>query len=226
MGAEARAQLLADAVRSSFSPLPFETPLERALYFVERERLHALLDVWLEYELARSPFAVIAAERAESVRFEGLEFAVRVDRVDRLDSDRQLVVDYKTGLSSPADWAPPRMNEPQLPFYALAVVGPRAAGVAFAQLRTGRYAWLTAPRGADRDDADTADEWEALVELWRSDLASLCAGVRAGDALPDPKLGSQTCRRCDQHVFCRVAELSRAADDGSEDDTGEGDADA
>lgn len=218
LGAEARADLLRDAVRAAFSPLPFETPVERALFFVERERLERLIDVWLEYEFVRAPFTVIAAERSETVRFGGLAFSVRVDRIDRLEDGAQLLVDYKTGRCAQKDWDVPRMDEPQLPFYALAIAGERAAGVAFARLRTGDYAWVAAPRGVERGEADDGEAWVAQCAAWQADLEALCDGVVHGDARPDPKHGEQTCRRCDQHLLCRIAEIARTGENADEDD--------
>ncbi len=51
----------------------------------ERDRLQNLLGKWLQVERARAPFVVEALEGSDQIaRFAGLEFRVRIDRVDRL----------------------------------------------------------------------------------------------------------------------------------------------
>jgi hypothetical protein len=49
-------------------------------------------------------------------------------------------------------------------------------------------------------------DWETLLAEWRRNLDLLGEGFARGDARVDPKNESQTCRRCDQQVFCRIAE--------------------
>ena len=58
-------------------------------------------------------------ERGKQVaRHADLEFAVSIDRVDRLADGARVLIDYKTGNAA-ADWRGERPDNPQLPIYAL-----------------------------------------------------------------------------------------------------------
>jgi ATP-dependent helicase/nuclease subunit B len=202
-----RQQRVRDAVQRDLRPLPFETAVERELFFIERERVLTLVDRWLEFELEREEFAVIASEQAVEVSFAGLSFNTRIDRVDRLADGSTVIVDYKTGKCSVRDWDMPRMNAPQLPLYALTAPHEAIAGIAFAAVDRARPNWLEEPSASSASDG----EWSTLAALWQADLALLAAEICSGRAEPAPKRGNETCRNCEQALFCRRVELSNAA---------------
>ena len=210
-----RGRMIRDAIGENFAPLPFETTLERELRFVERERLATLLDIWLDFELSRPPFTVVAVEQPATVTFEEVDFRIRVDRIDRLGDDQETIIDYKMGGCRAADWSVPRLNQPQLPFYALTFPSERTHAIAFAKLDRAEPRWIQIP-----DENPAAEQpWTLHCETWRADLAALAAGIRDGDARLDPKLGQQTCRLCEMRLLCRVAEIRVTSDsDGAPDD--------
>ncbi|MEE2982227.1 MAG: PD-(D/E)XK nuclease family protein [Pseudomonadota bacterium] len=211
-----RRRFVLAAISKIFTPLPFETPLEREVFFVERDRLAALIDAWFEFEiqLERPPYSVIAAEQSDAVTFGDLEFRVRVDRVDRMEEGPETVVDYKTGQCRRADWDPPRMNQPQLPFYALTYPSEKIDAIAFARIDEVKPAWLRIP-----DEKDTGGEsFAEHCRAWRADLEDLARGIREGDASLDPKLGVQTCRYCEFDLLCRITEARARSDPGGEQD--------
>jgi len=73
---------------------------------------------------------------------------VRLDRIDRLNDDSLLVIDYKSGTVSPSSWDLPRPDDVQLPLYAGFALddGPENAGA------------LSSPRFAP---ANTRNFWAA-----------------------------------------------------------------
>ncbi len=216
LDAAARAARIADAVAQALPNVPAPTALERAVLDVERGRLHALLDRWLDQELKRTPFAVVAVEDARQVQFGALEFRVRLDRVDRLDDGSEMIVDYKTGRCSSNDWLPPRMNEPQLPFYAVASASSDTRAIAYGRVDSVKPEWITSPY-------EDEEQWAALCAAWAADLSALTAEIAAGLAVPDPKRGSQTCRVCEFDLMCRVREFARlGADDEDSDSNDQG----
>lgn len=211
LSADDRAARVAAAVGESLPLVPAATPLERAVLAVERERLQSLLGRWLDEELKRTPFTVVAVEDPRQVRLGALEFRVRLDRVDRLDDGSEVIVDYKTGRCSRGDWQPPRMNEPQLPFYAVAGESTHTRAIAYGRIDSVKSEWLSS---AYEDEA----QWAAQCAAWAADLATLAAEIAAGLAIAQPKRGSQTCRLCEFDLLCRVREFARL---GSEDEDGD-----
>jgi hypothetical protein len=113
----------------------------RAYLRTERQRLLNLLGPWLDYEAnQRAPFTVRSREETlDDVQIGPLRLDIRVDRVDRIDltqcsgesddepgeepeevhSTGEIILDYKTGPASPADWLGERPDAPQLPLYAV-----------------------------------------------------------------------------------------------------------
>ena len=198
---------ISDTVRRVLRPPPAATALEHELYAVERARLTELLGQWLEFEQTRGAFAVIACEEAYTAQWGGVTLRVRIDRVDRLPDGTVVMVDYKTGPCARTAWEGPRMNEPQLPYYALTAPYRAVGAIAFARVAVGRTQWLQRP-------AESAPaEWAESCAAWRSDLDELHRGIAIGAAEPAPKAGGATCRLCDQALFCRLAEHGSLADD-------------
>lgn len=188
---------------------------------LEKERLLSLARDWLEQELRRAPFEVIACELEQELAVEGVAVRTRIDRIDRLPDGSEVIIDYKTGRAGISDWLGERPDDPQLPLYAVHRKAPVAA-IAFALLRRGRDSGY---RGLARDEgilpdtpafadsrqgrqpaaADAAPDWDDLLAGWRQTLAGLARDYRDGDARVAPKT-AQTCRYCEQHALCRIYE--------------------
>jgi probable DNA repair protein len=183
----------------------------------ERVRLQNLLSGWLEVERLRAPFAVEVLERSvRDARIAGLEFRVRIDRVDRLTDGARVLIDYKTGSAS-ADWRGERPDNPQLPIYALLL--PEAlVSVAYAQVKVGDSKFIPEAARADiykprskatalEDQASFAD----LVDLWSRRIDRIAGEFSAGRAEVAPTL--KACKTCDLQSLCRVPALLQSGSD-------------
>jgi probable DNA repair protein len=185
--------------------------LEGRFAELERVRLARLAREWLELEKTRADFEVAAVEESRSIQIAGLEFASRIDRMDRLVQEGRpggcVLIDYKTGNRvTPKDWEPPRPDDPQLPLYAVAAPEELSA-VAFARLRRGAMRFS----GYSRHERQLPGvkpyrNWPALLAEWKKETDALGAAFAAGEAAVDPKRDLQTCARCDLQTLCRVYE--------------------
>ena len=185
----------------------FETDGERSLpprtRALEGTRLQRLLSGWLALEAGRpTPFAVLACEQESTLEIEGIRVRTIIDRIDRLDDGRLLVIDYKTGQSVDSkNWAAERITEPQLPIYAAIAVplqrdDSRIAGVAFAKVLVKEAAFagvteegglLPGVKGLDDArnkvfDAARFPDWETVLAHWYERIHAVAAEVKAGDA--------------------------------------------
>jgi len=212
--------------RASKRILGGEGGFAHALVDLERRRAAARILALLEQDLAREPFAVVALERKSMPEFEGVEFSLRIDRIDRLSDGTLLLIDYKTGRVNVNDWVGERPREPQLPFYALAAVDGEVSGVAFGCLRAGEEGYSgyaaadvtgTGVRGVAslKRPPEDAASWEQLTAQWRRRLTTLVQDFAGGDARVDPRSVAQDCRYCDLSPLCRRHELALAT--GGED---------
>ncbi|MGH9487648.1 MAG: PD-(D/E)XK nuclease family protein [Terriglobales bacterium] len=165
-----------------------------ALADLERRRLTATVFAWCrDVESTRPPFRVLATEeKSGPVPFAGLDFDLRRDRVDELNSGGRVLLDYKSGRAEKSWWDGDRPEQPQVPLYLLTDPDPSSVtAVAFAQVRTGAMKLIQLDR-----PPETA---------WRRALEALAAEYLAGFAAVQPR-DDGACARCDLHPLCRIYE--------------------
>ncbi|MDZ7842590.1 MAG: PD-(D/E)XK nuclease family protein [Gammaproteobacteria bacterium] len=201
------AEVSARALAGEFADSLFQ----RGFLDIERTRLAGLLREWLAVETQRPWFRVVGTETAMRLELGGAWFDVRADRIDELADGRRVIIDYKTGrLPAVGDWAEPRMDEPQLPMYALSIDEDIAA-LALAGIRRGEcelrgVADNVEDMGSVKPVAELGFQSMAQIRSWwESALGSLVDAYRNGDARVDPR-STRTCRHCDAAPLCRVFE--------------------
>jgi probable DNA repair protein len=190
---------------------------------LEREWQRRAIGALLAIERSRAPFAVVETERELTGRIGGLEFRLRVDRIDAVDGSR-VVIDYKTGRAGSGAWRGARMDAPQLPLYAvLHPDTPGAIAIAQADGSGARFVGVgeesvaldgltPARKFALTEDRAKGFDWTAITQHWWAWLDALARDFAAGRALVDPKLAAATCRRCHLGGLCRV-DAAGARDD-------------
>ena len=205
----------------------------RAYLRTERQRLLNLLGLWLDYEAnQRAPFTVQSREETlRDVQIGPLRLNIRVDRVDCAlgegntgQPSSEIILDYKTGPASPADWLGDRPDAPQLPLYAAVSSAPHLAAVAFASVRPGKEMGLhgyesqegVLPKAAKLK----AESLATQVEDWREVLTALAEDFHSGQARVDPKQYPQTCAHCEQRLLCRLDPTTLDANSLDEDSGG------
>jgi probable DNA repair protein len=189
---------------------------------VERRRLSELGMSWLRIERDRaSPFRIVEAERRRAVSVGGLEVNVQIDRIDELEDGRHVLIDYKTGSSTPSEWDKARPLEPQVPLYAV-THNARVAAALFANLKPGEPGFkgkAEPDAGVPHGRRSAADGLLTAVQVdeWRSNLEALAAEFLQGRAVVEPRDGN--CGYCDATPLCRVTELGLLADGEDEEGT-------
>ena len=199
MDKPARWQAIAGAVAQALQTFENARRITLPARFRELEsaRLAKLLEIWLAVEDKRGhAFEVIACEQAAEVDIEGIKVSMVVDRIDRLDDGRQVIIDYKTGAAiDTKNWADQRITEPQLPIYA-ALVNEDVAAVVFAKVLLDKPGFagiadqkdiLPGVQGIGDERQKTFDpaefpDWIAVVTHWRERLHAVAREVREGQA--------------------------------------------
>ena len=193
-----------------------ERLLTKYYYQLEQQRMVALLDRWLAVERQRANFTIHELEGRHTFRLAQLELSLRIDRIDRLNDGRWLIIDYKTTQQCQVrQWLGERLDEPQLPLYQQLLKDDGSiSGIAFAKVHIDEPTLLGI---AAEDCAETtirfnqqqykitdAKDWQQLTEQWHSTLTALAQDFIAGAAAVDPKKAPQTCVQCDLASVCRV----------------------
>ena len=195
------------AIDEAASAAVRELKLEGRFADLERARLARIAREWLEVEKGRPPFVISSLEEKRTLSFAGLEFAARIDRMDRLSTGGHALIDYKTSRNlTPMQWQPPRPDDPQLALYAVSAKE-EVTAVAFARVRPGEMRFF----GFSRDDealprVQKAKAWEPLLRDWKAEAEKLGGEFARGEAGVDPKKDLMTCRYCGLETLCRVYE--------------------
>jgi len=200
---------------------------------LEEVRLTRLVTEWLEFERTRLEFEVAATEVERKVRIKGLEIKLRLDRMDKLNDGKFLVIDYKSGLVDTKEWET-RASDLQLPLYAafaLDAVTEPLGGLVFAQVRAGDRKFA----GSLSKPKETLFSWingtmslgkqkltEEKLAAWKNAIEELVQAFLDGRVEVDPIDPRKTCERCGLQSLCRIAEgvedEEQPEDGGGEDD--------
>ncbi len=202
---------------------------------LEREalRLQQLIVAGAAVERDRTAFAVLYTERARRVVLGGVSFEFKLDRVDRLEPNGLVIIDYKSGTDKSVEWQHPRPSPPQLLAYLAADWDEPVEALALQYLsrRKARYRGAAATKrllpgvGAafckankNVPDAEARTLWRNATHAWRTQIGELAAQYVAGDARVDPRKHA-TCATCHLTALCRRSELwlDFAPDDEADD---------
>jgi probable DNA repair protein len=168
----------------------------------EQLRLEKAINAWLVLEARREPFSVVEHEHRIETSIGGWIFRLRIDRLDRLSDGTTVIFDYKSSAPSISSWFDGRLEQAQLPLYALAL-GEQVSGVAFAQVSSTKPAKLSGV--SDRAFAKgvkVIEGWSEQQRYWEHALGELIAEAEVGEASARPSLKS--CRYCHYASICRV----------------------
>jgi hypothetical protein len=172
------------------------------------------MHAWLAIEKKRLPFTVIAVEQKKEYRYKNITIRMRVDRIDQLEDDSHVIIDYKTGSPNIQHWLGKRIKEPQLPIYCI-THSATVAAVFFAQLRWNDLCIKGIIDGESEISSVIAFEklskemraptWSEQKIQWKNNINYLLDDFINGKADVDP-LEITTCTHCHLHGLCRIFE--------------------
>lgn len=207
--------LIDNSIELALQQHPAEQALGQRFIRIEKRRLHRLIERWLDLEKERGPFTVIAQEQDLKARIANLDINMQVDRIDQLDDGRHIIIDYKTGRTSPNAWFDERPEQPQLPLYC--ITSPQGIdGIAFGQVRIDdmRFKGIAnedphipgVVSVAEYQHEDIAASWQEQISTWQTILERLGNDFCAGKAEVAPKDPVTSCQYCECQNFCRIRE--------------------
>ena len=186
---------------------------------MEKERACQIVMDFLQIELMREPFAVQQLEQDVKWQRSQVSLSLRMDRIDTLADDQQVIVDYKSG-STPSfrqDWSREVPVNLQLPFYASVMgsgKGKPVAGLLFARLNARQIELkgianedLGIDGLDDRSSWEPAVSWSDLLQRWQRVMEQLADDFSAGKAY-NRAWRENDLQYCDVKPFLRLAQES------------------
>ena len=146
-----------------------------ALLQLEATRTSALLRAVVELDRMREPFAVAAVEKSLSVSIEGVSLKLRADRIDRLESNEHVILDYKTGAARQFLGGDKVPNDIQLVVYAYALDG-KVSDLGLVNVDS-RVVGIDGAGKTLTPDID----WDEELETWCRLAERAARELRAGD---------------------------------------------
>ncbi|QAB15803.1 PD-(D/E)XK nuclease family protein [Hydrogenovibrio thermophilus] len=174
---------------------------------LEKERITELLMNWLALEKQRPSFKVVAFEEVHTPTIAGIEFKIKIDRVDAVLAEEgensgeavSVILDYKTGKASVKDLLKEPIEAPQLAVY-LHAYRDAVAGLGYGILHSDdgvRFNTLVADDGVmlkDRSQLVFAKEsgkeggdyegvtWTDFLNGLRDEVEALAESIQQGRA--------------------------------------------
>ncbi|NBQ85509.1 MAG: hypothetical protein EBU03_05250, partial [Methylophilaceae bacterium] len=156
------------------------------------------------------------------IPIENILITLAVDRVDKLEDGRLLVMDYKTGNRIDfKNWAQANITEPQLPIYAAFLMGDaEVAAVCFAKVVADKAGFagiaasedvikgplvLNDSKGRKLFDEAKFPDWPAVIAHWKTSIIATAQSIKAGDA-------AVRFEKEKQLAYCEVLPLLRLAE--------------
>lgn len=104
---------------------------------LEKHRILELLLSWFELEKQRNSFEVIENELESLIEVGGIQFKIKIDRIDKVDSEL-LIIDYKTGKAKLSELYNAKMSAPQLAIYLYGIesLNKKVAGLGYGILHS------------------------------------------------------------------------------------------
>ncbi len=196
---------------------------------LEQQRTERLVKRWIDIELARADFDVLAHEQKIPIQIGELSLEGKIDRIDQLEDGSRLLIDYKTGKAEKKSWFPEaRIGDPQLPTYAL-TMEPQPSAITFARLKPDDLGYHgvsetaidvdgITPLAKTRGKFAELEEWSDLLDGWHTHLDALAKDFKTGQAAVDP-VDANACKYCHLHALCRVNERAPFFADSLESDS-------
>ena len=185
----------------------YQDKLPQRLLQGEIDRLQTQIRTWLNYEKQRPYFKVQAVENQVTLTVDQLSVQLKIDRIDHDACGQTILIDYKTHAPTPKRWVDERMEEPQMPLYALSQSQSDLSGLAYAQINAQsiRFVGWSHPQTLP-DCHQPPQQWAQLREYWQYYLNQLAQQFIEGHSYLDPKNGYLTCQQCHLTSLCRRLE--------------------
>ena len=166
--------------------------MPKVLIETERKQLKVALTNWLDLEKNRDHnFEVISTEEKHQISINRVQFNIKIDRIDLINSNKKIIIDYKTGETESINslYNVDNLKSLQLPIYACFSSQKDIDGVVYGKINrkkctiSGISNEQLAPsvKFNNKKNPDIR-KWEDLLKLWYKKINSIATDYLEGKA--------------------------------------------
>ena len=188
--------------------------IPKVLIETERKQLKAALTNWIDVEKKRNHnFEVISTEEKHQISINRIQFNIKIDRIDLIDSNKKIIIDYKTGETESINslYNIDSLKSLQLPIYACFSNHKNIDGVVYAKISRKKYTLNGISRVKLGPYVKFNDKknpkirtWEELLTFWHNKINSIASDYLAGKA--------EVVFNEDDLKYCKVKSILRIPD--------------
>jgi len=167
--------------------------LDDRLLSMQHKFLKKIIGNWLSEEKNRPAFSIHELEKTYEVKISNLKFNIRIDRIDIINKEKKLLIDYKTSKKpiSRRELFSESLTDLQLPIYACYTDIKGLSGIAIGQINRDKvnlYGILTNNSDSitkqlnSKIDNPLIKDWDALIEIWKKRIEFIVGSYISGDA--------------------------------------------
>ncbi len=167
-------------------------PVLRQILILEQARVVALIERLVTVDLERETFSIADVELSLSVTISGVSFSCRVDRLDQLNDESLVILDYKTGTKKRLLGRDREPTQLQLVVYACAI-DEKVSGLGLFNVDS-RSIEIDGAGPAFSSTDTSSDTWSDDLNRWKLRVENAAAGIQGGDVRVNISQGSDALR--------------------------------
>lgn len=184
-------KIIPTLIQKAWAPYSFIHP---DLAKILTQRIHQSILQWIEKDLSRDEFSIIALEHKSKLSIGNYTLNLRIDRIDK-SKNQSIIVDYKTGHIHINESLSPYFTSPHMLLYALTQDYPPQIAYAKPLQKQAIYQSL---------DLSNLDDYDILSQEWINKAQYALSQYQAGKH-PVLPVHDKVCEHCDFKALCRYA---------------------
>lgn len=161
---------------------------------------------FINLDATRPKFTVKATESKHKITISDINIRCIIDRIDEVATGKYILIDYKTGATSPSHWFD-IIKDPQMPIYSLNYKE-SIVGLAFAKINhiqavfsgiTSKDNFIEGTMTKYKDFASIG----SMIDYWQTEITTIVSTYATGSIRLTPS-SKAVCKTCDYQRLCRI----------------------
>jgi ATP-dependent helicase/nuclease subunit B len=177
----------------------------------ECQKITTNILTWIQHDLTRENCQIHATEQEIKIKINDITIKGIIDRVDKLASNKYMIIDYKTGSANINSWFTNTISEPQMPIYSIAYTNNLAA-TCYAHINNNNIGFsgitdntciIPELKTTKNTPAESIND---IVIIWRNTIEQTLTTYTTGSIKTIAGNTNTECNKCPYSGICRIWE--------------------